>query len=65
VSPTVRRLRADEHALLRDLRLRALSDAPMAFGSTLAREEAFTPDVWQTRAAAGAPGRSNVGSTPS
>jgi len=60
VSATVRRLRADEHALLRDLRLRALGDAPMAFGSTLAREEAFTPDVWETRAAAGAAGDEQV-----
>jgi GNAT superfamily N-acetyltransferase len=60
MSPTVRRLRADEVALLRDLRLRALRDAPMAFGSTLAREEAFTPDVWETRAAAGAEGVEQV-----
>ena len=60
MSPPVRRLGADEAALLRDLRLRALRDAPMAFGSTLAREEAFTPDVWATRAAAGAAGDQQV-----
>ena len=60
MSPSVRRLAADEAALLRDLRLRALRDAPMAFGSTLAREEAFTPDVWATRAAAGAAGVEQV-----
>ena len=60
MSPSVRRLAADEAALLRDLRLRALRDAPMAFGSTLAREEAFTPDVWATRAAAGAAGDQQV-----
>jgi ribosomal protein S18 acetylase RimI-like enzyme len=56
MSPSVRRLRTGEADLLRDLRLRALRDAPMAFGSTLAREAAFAPDVWQTRAAAGAAG---------
>ena len=60
MSPSVRRLAADEAALLRDLRLQALRDAPMAFGSTLAREEAFTPDVWTTRAAAGAAGDQQV-----
>jgi ribosomal protein S18 acetylase RimI-like enzyme len=56
MSPTVRRLGADEAGLLRDLRLRALGDAPMAFGSTLAREEAYTPQEWArwaTDAAAG------------
>ena len=60
MSPPVRRLGADEAALLRDLRLRALRDAPMAFGSTLAREEAFTPDVWATWAAAGVAGVEQV-----
>jgi GNAT superfamily N-acetyltransferase len=46
MSPIVRRLGASEAALLRDLRLRALRDAPLAFGSTLAREEAYTPEDW-------------------
>ena len=60
MSATVRRLGAGEADLLRDLRLRALGDAPLAFGSTLAREEAFAPDVWETRAAAGAAGDEQV-----
>ena len=49
----VRRLRADEWRELRALRLRALADAPDAFGATLAEEEA-EPDVsWQRRAGSG------------
>jgi GNAT superfamily N-acetyltransferase len=56
MNSTVRRLGADEAGLLRDLRLRALRDAPMAFGSTLALEEPYTPQDWArwaTDAAAG------------
>jgi hypothetical protein len=47
----VRRLGAHEADLLRDVRLRALRDAPMAFGSTLAREEGYAPETWERRAA--------------
>ena len=54
--PSVRRIRPDEGLLLRALRLRALADAPTAFGSTLAREEAFPERVWHERAAGGASG---------
>jgi ribosomal protein S18 acetylase RimI-like enzyme len=43
----VRRLRSDEVDLLRDVRLRALADAPWAFGSSHARELAHTPERWQ------------------
>jgi ribosomal protein S18 acetylase RimI-like enzyme len=43
----VRRLRTDEVDLLRDVRLRALADAPWAFGSSHARELAHTPERWQ------------------
>jgi GNAT superfamily N-acetyltransferase len=56
VNLNVRRIRADEGLQLRALRLRALADAPMAFGSTLAREEAFAEHVWHERAAGGASG---------
>jgi len=54
--PVVRRIRADEALWLRAFRLRALADAPTAFGSTLAREEAFPESVWHERASAGAAG---------
>ena len=46
----VRRLRRDEADLLRDVRLRALRDAPWAFGSSLKRESAFAEEVWRQRA---------------
>src|SRR5438309_55708 len=56
----VRRIRPDEWPRQRALRLRALADAPMAFGSTLADESAFADEVWVRRAAAGAAGRERV-----
>nr|WP_307189256.1 GNAT family N-acetyltransferase [Massilia sp. UBA6681] len=42
---------ADEWQAYRAIRLRALADAPEAFGSTLAREEALPDDTWATRVA--------------
>jgi ribosomal protein S18 acetylase RimI-like enzyme len=51
---TVRRIRAGEWEQLRVIRLRALADAPMAFGSTLAAEQAQPDEFWQGRAAGGA-----------
>jgi ribosomal protein S18 acetylase RimI-like enzyme len=56
VSATVRRLGAHEADLLRDVRLRALRDAPAAFGSTLAREERYEPAKWERWAAEAASG---------
>jgi GNAT superfamily N-acetyltransferase len=60
VPPPIRRIRPDEGSSLRALRLRALADAPMAFGSTLAREEAFTDEMWRERAQRGASGDDSV-----
>ena len=42
---------AEEWPAYRALRLRALADAPDAFGSTLAAEEALAPDTWAARLA--------------
>jgi GNAT superfamily N-acetyltransferase len=50
-APTVRRFAASEWRVYRALRLHALRDAPDAFGSTLAREEAFPDDEWLQRLA--------------
>lgn len=52
--PSVRRLRADEWRAYRDLRLRALADAPDAFGSTLERERQRPDAEWAERVADGA-----------
>jgi GNAT superfamily N-acetyltransferase len=60
VNLSIRRIRADEGPELRALRLHALADSPTAFGSTLAREEAFADQVWRERAARGASGADGV-----
>lgn len=46
----IRRIRAEEWRELRSLRLRALAEAPIAFGATLAEEQAYSEDVWRERA---------------
>src|SRR5262245_38287663 len=60
MSAIVRRIQPEESLPLRALRLRALADAPLAFGSTLAREQAVADEVWRERAKDGATGRDRV-----
>lgn len=55
-----RRLRGTEWRELRDLRLRALRDAPLAFGSTYEREAAYTDERWQRQATAAEAGVDEV-----
>jgi len=50
----VRRIRSDEWEVLRELRLRALADAPLAFGSTFAAERDQPAEFWQNHARRGA-----------
>ncbi|HEV2011968.1 MAG TPA: GNAT family N-acetyltransferase [Candidatus Limnocylindria bacterium] len=52
----VRRVRADEWEALHDLRLRALTDAPEAFSTTLAEAERRSAAEWQAAAERGARG---------
>jgi ribosomal protein S18 acetylase RimI-like enzyme len=49
----VRPVREDEWQIYRDLRLKALESDPLAFGSTLEREQAFAPEVWKERISRG------------
>jgi Acetyltransferase (GNAT) family len=56
---TVRRARPEEWAFLRELRLRALADAPDAFASKLADEAAAPEEMWRRRADGG-PGVINL-----
>ncbi|MER7412346.1 GNAT family N-acetyltransferase [Streptomyces cacaoi] len=49
---SVRPMTVDDCDLYRELRLNALADAPRAFGSTYAREAAFTAEQWRERLAA-------------
>ena len=51
--PAVRVVQPEDWPTAREIRLRALADAPSAFGSTLARESAFDDAEWQRRIAPG------------
>jgi predicted GNAT family acetyltransferase len=59
-SLSVRRVHAGEGLMLRSLRLRALADSPMAFGTTLAEDRARPEADWHERAARGATGQERV-----
>lgn len=50
----IRRIRPDEGLQFRKIRLRALADAPDAFGTTLAEAQAQTDAYWHQRVAASA-----------
>ena len=54
--PPVRRISPGEGETLRAIRLRALADAPLAFGSTHAREAAYPPERWRDWAEASSAG---------
>lgn len=56
----VRRIRADEWPRLREIRLRALADAPTAFGDTVAAASGRPDEAWRVRAAANALGEESV-----
>jgi GNAT superfamily N-acetyltransferase len=49
----IMRLGAGDEDRLREVRLRALADAPKAFASTYEREERFSRDVWTARLTGG------------
>ena len=53
---TVRRVRPDEGPSYRAIRLRALAEAPSAFGSTVATESVLTDADWTARATRSAAG---------
>jgi ribosomal protein S18 acetylase RimI-like enzyme len=47
---TVRAVAEGDWVVLRSIRLQALADSPSSFGSTLAREQAFSDELWRERA---------------
>lgn len=46
---TIRTMTPDDCSLYRSLRLKSLADAPDAFGSTLAAEQAYPEQHWRSR----------------
>jgi GNAT superfamily N-acetyltransferase len=60
MEPSVRRITPDDAALLADLRLRALADAPYAFSTTYDEAAARPPDSWTEQARDHADGHGGV-----
>lgn len=56
----IRRIRADDVEPYRSIRLAALRADPTAFGSTLERELAFNPTLWEERCVAASSGNTNA-----
>lgn len=56
----IRRLGTGDERLLREVRLRALEDAPYAFSSSLAHESGLGPEFWEDRVAASERGVDSV-----
>lgn len=48
-APQIERMMPDQWARVRAIRLQALSDAPDAFGTTLAEDEGKPLDIWRER----------------
>jgi GNAT superfamily N-acetyltransferase len=61
VSIGIRRIETVDWAVAKELRLRALADAPEAFAATLADETAFDDTRWQERARSNAQAVDTVG----
>src|SRR5688572_32748793 len=61
MSTGVRRIRYDDWALARTLRLEALGDAPDAFAATFEAESAMSDAKWQERARSNAQGVATCG----
>jgi GNAT superfamily N-acetyltransferase len=61
VSIRIRRIETVDWAVAKELRLRALADAPEAFAATLADEAAFDDTRWQERARSNAQAVDTVG----
>lgn len=60
MNAVIRRVRPDDAALLKSVRLAALADAPSAFASTFAAEVTLPDEHWDVRASVGAAGTASA-----